>query len=519
MQRRVVGAQGALQLVEPMAQDLRRSCAGRPGSGGRSNGSKNAPSAKASGAGRPRGRRRRGRPGPGAGPCPAARAGARTARRCRSRRRSARPGRSPARRSTRRSRWCRRPCGWAPCRGSGPGRARAGRRPRPRSPPSVPISGLSAAVIDDVVAVRAAGPGLQVGRGIAVGDPQVAQVGHDGRGVAEGEAGVELEAVGRFGQPAAGGRLPAACASSVSASAVRVHGGLSRAGQWSVARSRGQIGEGLPGPSTAAAAGRWPLASMTARTCSGVTVWPAVLAARGRPGRRASGPGAGTRCPLRSPAAPRLGSAVSRSRSQMCPSRGLRQGERDRLPVAVEQDQQRLADDRLAALVLVVDQVAGQPDSQALDEAGVPVLVRHLLARRVEERDVLDVRAADRPAQEELPALEDRLAPPDEDQLAGEFQELLLPVVQVPVEPGQLVVLAVGVVVALLAVAQLVAAEHHRHATESISVAMRLRFCRSRSSMMRGRRSGPRRRSSSYCCRWRRRGSPRRWPRCACRCS
>ena len=61
--------------------------------------------------------------------------------------------------------------------------------------------GVEAAVVDDVVAVRAAGPGLQVRRGIAVGDAQVAQVGHDGRGVAEGEAGVELEAVGRFGPP------------------------------------------------------------------------------------------------------------------------------------------------------------------------------------------------------------------------------------------------------------------------------------------------------------------------------
>ena len=64
---------------------------------------------------------------------------------------------------------------------------------------------------------------------------------------------------------------------------------------------------------------------------------------------------------------------------------GLRQRESNRLPVAVEQHQQRLADDRLAALVLVVDQVAGQADAQALDEPGVPVLVRHLLARGAEE--------------------------------------------------------------------------------------------------------------------------------------
>ena len=66
----------------------------------------------------------------------------------------------------------------------------------------------------------------------------------------------------------------------------------------------------------------------------------------------------------------------------MCPRLVSGQRERDRLPVGVEQHQQRLAHDRLAALVLVADQVAGQPHAQAPDEAGVPVLVRHLLAAR-----------------------------------------------------------------------------------------------------------------------------------------
>ena len=80
-----------------------------------------------------------------------------------------------------------------------------------------------------------------------------------------------------------------------------------------------------------------------------------------------------------------------------------------------------------------------------------------------EERNVLDVRAANRPADEKLAALKDRLGHPDEDQLFGEFQELLLAFVEVPVEPGELVVLAVGVVVPLLAMAQLVAAQHHGH--------------------------------------------------------
>ena len=74
---------------------------------------------------------------------------------------------------------------------------------------------------------------------------------------------------------------------------------------------------------------------------------------------------------------------------------GPGQRERDRLVVGVEQQQQRVADDRFAALVHVADQVAGQAHAQALDEAGVPGVVGHLLAGRVEPGNVLDVGAAD----------------------------------------------------------------------------------------------------------------------------
>ena len=50
------------------------------------------------------------------------------------------------------------------------------------------------------------------------------------------------------------------------------------------------------------------------------------------------------------------------------------------------------------------------------------------------------------------------------DHAADEIQQGLPLLVQVPVEPGELVVLAVGVVVALLRAADLVAAQQHRHA-------------------------------------------------------
>ena len=90
---------------------------------------------------------------------------------------------------------------------------------------------------------------------------------------------------------------------------------------------------------------------------------------------------------------------------------------------------------------------------------------------------------------------------------------------QRPVEPGELVVLAVGVVVAVLRAADLVAGDEHRHALreeQDRGEVLHLPLAEARRSP--GRRSGPRRRSSSSGCRRCRRGCPRRSPRCASRC-
>src|SRR6185503_6048251 len=59
---------------------------------------------------------------------------------------------------------------------------------------------------------------------------------------------------------------------------------------------------------------------------------------------------------------------------------------------------------------------------------------------------------------------ERRLRPAEVDQLAREVEQQLLVSVEVPVDPRQLVVLAVGVVVAALRPAELVAVADHRHA-------------------------------------------------------
>jgi len=100
-----------------------------------------------------------------------------------------------------------------------------------------------------------------------------------------------------------------------------------------------------------------------------------------------------------------------------------------RLVVGVQQDQPGIILDRLAALVHVAYEVARQTDAQALNEAPLPVFVRHLFARRLEERDIRDARSAQRSSLEKLATLEDGVLAPDPANLLCELQESLLTLV------------------------------------------------------------------------------------------
>src|SRR6266704_2773911 len=67
--------------------------------------------------------------------------------------------------------------------------------------------GVELAVVDDVIAVRAAGRGLQVRRAIEMADAQVSEIADDGRGIIEGEARMQLDTVGRRPRAGPPGRL------------------------------------------------------------------------------------------------------------------------------------------------------------------------------------------------------------------------------------------------------------------------------------------------------------------------
>src|SRR4051812_40452890 len=103
--------------------------------------------------------------------------------------------------------------------------------------------------------------------------------------------------------------------------------------------------------------------------------------------------------------------------------------------------------------------------AEALGAPVLPVRLLHLGRFRGEPGHVLHIEVRVVRTGEEAAALQDGVAHADLDQALGELEELAAAVVQLrPIDPVDFVVLAVGVVVAELAAAELVAGEDHRRA-------------------------------------------------------
>ena len=119
---------------------------------------------------------------------------------------------------------------------------------------------------------------------------------------------------------------------------------------------------------------------------------------------------------------------------------------------------------RRAALVDHPDRVAAEHERERGDPGLLPVLGRHLAAVGPQPGEVLELRVPDEVAHQEAPALQARVLAAQRDEAAREVEQAAAAVVERPVEPGELVVLAVGVVVAALGAAHLVAAQQHRDA-------------------------------------------------------
>src|SRR5207244_2011873 len=106
--------------------------------------------------------------------------------------------------------------------------------------------------------------------------------------------------------------------------------------------------------------------------------------------------------------------------------------------------------DRSSMRVGLAERVAREQHADAAREILVPFDDGHLLAGRREPRDVLAVRTLRRHALQKASPHENGMRPSKRDDPADERQHLVALVVLLPVDPTLFVVLAIGVVVAVL---------------------------------------------------------------------
>ena len=139
------------------------------------------------------------------------------------------------------------------------------------------------------------------------------------------------------------------------------------------------------------------------------------------------------------------------------PLPGAGQHKLKRLPPGVHEDEEVVIEQRRAVSGTVGIIGSVQVESERQGARVRPVAIRHLRASGGEPAQFRRFGSG-----EETAAAEHRVLLAEGDEPAGEV--LQLSVGLGPVDPGDLVVLAVSVVVALLSSAELVAAQHHRDA-------------------------------------------------------
>src|SRR5690606_24391270 len=146
----------------------------------------------------------------------------------------------------------------------------------------------------------------------------------------------------------------------------------------------------------------------------------------------------------------------------VAPAGDRRQAEADHIMVSVEQQQQGVivaAAAYAAGLGATVEQ-----HSQALGVGGLPLLLGHRLTRRRQPADLVHIQLLVIFADQEAAPAQDRIVMAQADQIAGEVHQLTLILIQIPVDPAQLVILTVDVVVALLSAGELVSSQQHGRA-------------------------------------------------------
>ena len=135
-----------------------------------------------------------------------------------------------------------------------------------------------------------------------------------------------------------------------------------------------------------------------------------------------------------------------------------------RLMMRIHQYEKRFVLDLVSITVYFRNGVAGQSDAQASGIALIPIVLRHLLAVGSKPGQILDLRPVNAATLEELPSMKDRVFLAKLDEEPCEIEQLLIQLGPVPIEPADLIVLTVAVVVALLGPPDLITHAMHRHA-------------------------------------------------------
>ena len=129
----------------------------------------------------------------------------------------------------------------------------------------------------------------------------------------------------------------------------------------------------------------------------------------------------------------------------------------------IHQQKKILIAHRLSAFVEFFKAFPRKKYSQAACGFLLPLFVSHFLAVRMQPKNVLDVRALDRSSLKEIPAVKNGMVFSQSNQAPDKAEQFGIGGFRIPIDPTDLIVLAICVVVSQLRVANSIPGQQHRN--------------------------------------------------------
>src|SRR5262245_35551199 len=118
--------------------------------------------------------------------------------------------------------------------------------------------------------------------------------------------------------------------------------------------------------------------------------------------------------------------------------------------MSVQKQKKCLIDNTVAASIDFIDRISCQADSQSSCEPCLPIFVSHLMAVGAKPHQVFDVRPPELAPLEEIAPTEHRMLMKKTNDKLAELQKFSFRLIEMPIEPRNLVVLTVCIVIAVL---------------------------------------------------------------------